>query len=190
MTNEERQRAIEWMKGRPVMMAGAKRMYDLAVEALEAYVPDIHVGNMEPSRESDTEITRCSNDTISRQVAQHKVNAIIDEFETIMKDIRERHVDDSVCGLCEYDGAFMSDYGTWCNECPGFERDDCFKLKDRYREEWAGAIKNLPSAQPKAYTKADYIMALHKEYGCTLTRAEEAHDKALEYLRSKAIVKG
>lgn len=37
MTNEERQRAIEWMKGRPVMMAGAKRMYDLAVEALEAY---------------------------------------------------------------------------------------------------------------------------------------------------------
>jgi hypothetical protein len=54
-------------------------------------------------------------------------------------------------------------------------------------DEW---INNLPSAQPKAYTKADYIMALHKEYGCTLTRAEEAHDKALEYLRSKAIVKG
>jgi len=44
--------------------------------------------------------------------------------------------------------------------------------------------------QSKAYTKADYIMALHKEYGCTLTRAEEAHDKALEYLRNKAIIKG
>ena len=40
MTNEERQQAIEWLKCRPVMMAGAKRMYDLAVEALEAYVPD------------------------------------------------------------------------------------------------------------------------------------------------------
>ena len=40
MTNEERQQAIEWLKRRPVMMAGAKRMYDLAVEALEAYVPD------------------------------------------------------------------------------------------------------------------------------------------------------
>lgn len=51
-------------------------------------------------------------------------------------------------------------------------------------------ISILPPVQPKAYTKADYIMALHKEYGCTLTRAEEAHDKALEYLRSKAIVKG
>lgn len=35
MTSEERQQAIEWLKRRPVMMAGAKRMYDLAVEALE-----------------------------------------------------------------------------------------------------------------------------------------------------------
>jgi hypothetical protein len=55
MTNEERQRAIEWMKGRPVMMAGAKRMYDLAVEALEAYVPDMNDGNMEPRDVSKTE---------------------------------------------------------------------------------------------------------------------------------------
>lgn len=42
----------------------------------------------------------------------------------------------------------------------------------------------------KTYSKADYIMALHKEYGCTLKRAEEAHNKALEYLRSKATMKG
>jgi hypothetical protein len=89
-----------------------------------------------------------ATDTISRQAAQHKINALIDEFETIMKEIRERNVDDSVCGLCEYDGAFMSDSGNWCNECPGFERDDCFKLKDQYREEWAGSIKNLPPVQP------------------------------------------
>lgn len=46
MTNEERQQAIEWLKRRPVMMAGAKRMYDLAVEALEAYVPGTNVGDM------------------------------------------------------------------------------------------------------------------------------------------------
>ena len=88
-------------------------------------------------------------DCISRQAAQHKTNALIDEFETIMKEIRERNVDDSVCGLCEYDGAFISDSGNWCNECPGFERDDCFKLKDQYREEWVGSIKNLPPVQPK-----------------------------------------
>ena len=69
MTNEERQQAIEWLKRRPVMMAGAKRMYDLAVEALEAYVPDMNDGNTEPSCENDAEITRCSHDTISRQAA-------------------------------------------------------------------------------------------------------------------------
>ena len=88
------------------------------------------------------------DELISRQSAQHKINAIIDEFETIMKDIRERHVNDSVCGLCEYDGAFIGQSGNWCHECPGFYRDDCFKLKDQYREEWIGAIKNLPAVQP------------------------------------------
>jgi hypothetical protein len=55
MTNEERQQAIEWLKRRPVMMAGAKSMYDLAVEALEAYVPDMNDGNMEPVDVSKTE---------------------------------------------------------------------------------------------------------------------------------------
>lgn len=42
----------------------------------------------------------------------------------------------------------------------------------------------------KPYTKADYIMALHKEYGVSLGMAEKAHDKALEYLRSRAKMKG
>lgn len=52
-------------------------------------------------------------------------------------------------------------------------------------------INIMTTIEPvKAYTKADYIMALHKEYGCTLTMAEEAHNKALEYLQSKARMKG
>lgn len=42
----------------------------------------------------------------------------------------------------------------------------------------------------KGYTKADYIMALHKEYGCDFVAAEEAHDMALEYLRSLSKMKG
>lgn len=66
---------------------------------------------------------------------------------------------------------------------------DCVTYDVEYTIE---CIKKLPSAQPesKTYTKADYVMALHKEYGCTLKRAEEAHDKALEYLRSKSMLKG
>lgn len=46
------------------------------------------------------------------------------------------------------------------------------------------------AALKKEYTKADYIMALHKEYGCSLAKAEKAHQKALEYLRNTSMMKG
>lgn len=49
----------------------------------------------------------------------------------------------------------------------------------------SNGIKILPR-----YSKADYIMCLHKEYGVTLERAQEAHDKALAYMRDKATMKG
>ena len=75
-------------------------------------------------------------DYISRKKAEYKLTALVNEFEEILSHIRERNVDDSVCGLCEYDGAYIGQSGDWCNECPGFEKDDCFKLKDKYREEW------------------------------------------------------
>lgn len=52
MTNEERQQVIEWLKRRPVMMAGAKRMYDLAVEALEQAPTALdHIHNVVAERE-------------------------------------------------------------------------------------------------------------------------------------------
>lgn len=85
-------------------------------------------------------------DLISRQSAVDKLTRLVNEFEGIMLDIREKNVDDSVCGLCEYD----CDHGLdgFANECPGFERDDCFKLKDEYRKEWI-STKDVPSAQPR-----------------------------------------
>ena len=77
-----------------------------------------------------------------------KISKFIDGLEEIFADIRERHVDDSVCGLCEYDGAYIGQSGDWCNECPGFEKDDCFKLSDKTRKEWTEEIiKALPSVQ-------------------------------------------
>jgi hypothetical protein len=81
----------------------------------------------------------CNNlatDTISRQAVRYKLAALVNEFEEILSHIREREVDDSVCGLCEYDGAYIGQSGDWCNECPGFEKNDCFKLKEKYRKEW------------------------------------------------------
>ena len=66
----------------------------------------------------------------------HALQGLVDRFERILRDIRETQVDDSVCGMCEYDGAFVGQSGEWCNECPGFEKDDCFKLSDECRKRW------------------------------------------------------
>lgn len=86
------------------------------------------------THEERTETLAC--DCISRQAVRYKLAALVNEFEEILSHIREREVDDSVCGLCEYDGAYIGQSGDWCNECPGFEKDDCFKLKEKYRKEW------------------------------------------------------
>lgn len=77
-----------------------------------------------------------NNDIISRRAVRYKLTALVNEFEEILSHIREREVNDSVCGLCEYDGAYIGQSGDWCNECPGFDKDDCFKLNEKYRKEW------------------------------------------------------
>ena len=105
-----------------------------------------------------------AHDTISRQA----IDKFIDELCEIFADLRERHVDDSVCGLCEYDGAYLGQSGNWCNECPGFEKDDCFKLSGKIRKEWTDEIiKTLPSAQQEIIRCED---CKHRP---TPTRADE-----------------
>lgn len=71
---------------------------------------------------------------ILRSKADDKLKRLVNEIEGIFSNIRERNVDDSVCGLCEYD----CDHGIdgFANECPGFEKDDCFRLNEKYRQEW------------------------------------------------------
>ena len=77
-----------------------------------------------------------------------------------------------------------------CDDCDSGYCGSC-RVNDFVGEKNArNVLEDLPSAQKKGYTKADYIMALHKEYGCGLARAEEAHQKALEYLRNTSIIKG
>ena len=88
------------------------------------------------------------SDLIDRQAAIDAINEIINRFEQILRDIRESEVDDSVCGICEYDGAYIGQSGDWCNECPGFDKDDCFKLSDECRKRWLKSV-NLPSAEPE-----------------------------------------
>ena len=67
---------------------------------------------------------------------EDKVERLVNEFEEILAHVRESTVSDCVCGLCEYDGAYIGQSGDWMNECPGFDKDDCFVLKKKYRKEW------------------------------------------------------
>ena len=89
------------------------------------------------------------SDLISRQAAEGKLKKVVDEMALIFSDIREKNVDDSVCGLCEYD----CDHGIdgCSNECPGFERDDCFNLKEEYQKEWTD-LSDVPSVEPERKT--------------------------------------
>ena len=115
---------------------------------LENVSPVIDWNNCHTSEQLDSIATTKNNlgvDCISRKAVQTRLKEIINEMETIFADIREREVNDSVCGLCEYD----CDHGLdgFANECPGFEKDDCFKLNEKYRAEWLD-ISNLPSVTP------------------------------------------
>ena len=105
-----------------------KKALDMAIKALE----------QEPCE-----------DAISRQAVDVRLEEIINEMETIFADIREKNVDDSVCGLCEYDCDHGIDGSSF--ECLGFEKDDCFKLKDKYRKQWTNT-EALPPVKPQPKT--------------------------------------
>lgn len=63
-------------------------------------------------------------------------DGLFELLNDVCKDVRETHVDDSVCGLCEYDGAHISESGDWDCECPGFDSDDCFCMKKSLRKKY------------------------------------------------------
>lgn len=54
----------------------------------------------------------------------------------VCRDVREKSADEYVCGLCEYDGAHITESGDWANECPGFDMDDCFCMKKSMRKKF------------------------------------------------------
>lgn len=115
----------------------------------ERWIPlNIDAVNMQPTIQPEK--AQLSREGTTKDATSDLISKFIDGLEEIFADLRERHVDDSVCGLCEYDGAYMGQSGDWCNECPGFDRDDCFKLSDETRKKWTDEIiKALPPAQPE-----------------------------------------
>lgn len=81
----------------------------------------------------------CEN-AISRQAVEDKLIKLCDSLEEIFANIRMMNVDESVCGLCEYDCPAPF-------ECKGFETDECFKLAYEIRHKWQ-STKDLPSVIP------------------------------------------
>lgn len=76
-------------------------------------------------------------DALEKQTEyQKRIKGLISTIEDICKNSRDRHVDEEHCGLCEYDGAYMGASGDWCNECPGFDKDDCFELKKEFKRKY------------------------------------------------------
>lgn len=106
------------------------------------------------------------SDLIERKAAIKAINGLVNRFEQILRNIRESKEDDSVCGMCEYDGAYIGQSGDWCNECPGFEKSDCFKLSDKCRKRWLGEV-NLLSAQPEI-VRCKECEKYHPDNGCDL----------------------
>jgi hypothetical protein len=62
------------------------------------------------------------------------INDLYTRYEVLCKKIREKYESDDVCGLCQYDGAYVGESGDWMNECPGFETNECFCMKNSIRK--------------------------------------------------------
>ena len=91
------------------------------------------------------EAAEAAQETLQRSMAEYKARAEKAERERdelfrilndVCQDVRAKSADEYVCGLCEYDGAHIGESGEWVNECPGFEKDDCFCIKKSMREKF------------------------------------------------------
>ena len=59
--------------------------------------------------------------------------SLLKDFEALCKYVRECTGDDIVCGLCEYDAGTVGEEPI---ECPGFESNECFVLKESLRKQY------------------------------------------------------
>ena len=129
-------------------------------------------------------INALHNEIVKRRISEDvNDDGSLDEFDTesILRRLQPAQPDNQIhlCDSCGYSYP----------ECPS-ESNDVIFGNGNGNDNICACGKYKPSAQKKGYTKADYIMALHKEYGCSLARAEEAHQKSLEYLRNTSMIKG
>lgn len=98
--------------------------------------PNSNIG-MTPVQPLEWDAADAIADLSSRlEKAENHVKELFSMLNNVCRDVREKTVQNYVCGLCEYDGAYISENGDWMNECPGFERNDCFCMKKSLREKY------------------------------------------------------
>lgn len=50
-------------------------------------------------------------------------------YEETCKNVKDCTGEDYVCGMCKWDcDTSIGPSGDYMNECPGFDKDDCFEL--------------------------------------------------------------
>ena len=114
--------------------AKLNRPFELSGQGAENFALAIQLSEMQQKLK---EVTAERDAAIARaKKAEDQRNNLFVLLDDVCKNVRERHVDDSVCGLCEYDGATIGESGEWTCECPGFERDDCFCMKKSIRKNY------------------------------------------------------
>jgi hypothetical protein len=64
------------------------------------------------------------------QESQRRERAAVEDMKRIVDNVRETHCDETCCFACKFDcDTSITDSGCYANECPGFERDDCFEWR-------------------------------------------------------------
>lgn len=79
--------------------------------------------------------------------------SLLKDFEALCKYVRECTGDDIVCGLCEYDAGTV---GEEPMECPGFESNECFVLKESLRKQYEMYDQVIRCKDCKYYLEDSY----------------------------------
>ena len=78
--------------------------------------------------------------------------SLLKDFEALCKYVRECTGDDIVCGFCEYDAGTV---GEEPMECPGFESNECFVLKESLRRQYERYDEIIRCKDCKYYEEQD-----------------------------------
>ena len=95
---------------------------------------------------------------------------LLEEFEDLCKYIREVTGGDLVCGLCEYDAGTV---GEEPMECPGFDSNECFKLKESCKQMFPGynghEVIRCKDCRYLGTQKSTFLWTCSRKEGCVET---------------------